>query len=169
MESLTIRPEAPSDIPIIHRIVEAAFANAPRTSHTEHYIVSALRRAGALSVSLVAEHGGSLVGHVALSPVTTTAEDEHWYGLGPISVLPERQGKGIGAELLRAALTQLQAIGAAGCVVLGEPSYYSRFGFCPEPGLVLKGVSPKHFLAISFTPKIASGEVSYHESFGAAG
>ena len=168
MDTVLIRPEAPADIPAICRVIEVAFENAPHTTHTEHHIVRDLRQAGALTLSLVADRSGSVVGHVAISPVTTMNSRENWFGLGPISVLPDQQHKGIGTKLMKAALEALRRGGAAGCVVLGEPSYYGRFGFLREPGLVLKGVPPEFFQAIAFTAKMASGEVSYHESFGTA-
>lgn len=74
------------------------------TSHTEHHIVAALRDAGALIISLVAEQNGQIVGHVAVSPVMINGSDkENWFGLGPISVLPDHQGQGIGSALMNAA------------------------------------------------------------------
>jgi hypothetical protein len=65
-----------------------------------------------------------------------------WFGLGPISVLPELQGTGIGTLLMQDALRLLRARGAAGCVVLGDPAYYSRFGFAPEASLVCRMCHP---------------------------
>jgi predicted N-acetyltransferase YhbS len=92
---------------------------------------------------------------------------EEGYGLGPVSVLPECQGAGIGSALVRRALEHLRASGAVGCVVLGEPGYYSRFGFRPEPRLVLPGVPAEYFQAIVFVGTAPAGEVAYHSSFGA--
>ena len=137
--------------------------------HTEQFIVTALRNAGQLSVSLVADDHGAVIGHVAISPVTISDGTAGWLGLGPISVAPNYQGQGIGAQLMEQALAELRALGASGCVVLGEPDYYSRFGFKAEPSLVLPEVLPEYFQAILFSGSLPSGVVSYHESFAALG
>ena len=75
----------------IRRVTEAAFLNAPHTSHTEQYIVDELRRCSRLTISLVAVERDGVVGHIAISPVTISSGVRGWYGLGPISVLPNRQ------------------------------------------------------------------------------
>jgi putative acetyltransferase len=167
--TLEIRTEAPSDIEAIASLTTAAFLDAPHTSHTEQFIVSALRDAGQLSISLVAVELQAIVGHVALSPVEVSDGTSGWYGLGPISVAPERQGKGIGSALMEAALDALRGIKAAGCVLLGDPHYYSRFGFRAEPSLVLPGVPPEYFQAIALQGAVPSGTVSYHDAFNAQG
>ena len=163
-----IRREIPADIAPIDAVTAAAFLEASHTSHTEQFIVAALRAAGALSVSLVAEAEGDVVGHVAVSPVTISDGTIGWYGLGPISVLPAWQGRGVGSSLMRAALEALREMGAAGCVVLGEPTYYGRFGFRAEPGLVLLDIPPEYFQAIAFVNSdLPSGVVAYHDAFEA--
>ncbi len=163
-----IRTESPTDRDNIHRLIKAAFLNAPHTDHTEHFIVDALRRANALSVSLVAEQAGQIVGHVALSAVTITDGAQGWYGLGPIAVQPEEQGKGIGRQLVQTALTELRARSARGCVLLGNPAYYHRFGFAPRPGLILPGVPAEYFQATLIQGSgYPQGEVEYHPAFGA--
>ncbi|WP_332675495.1 GNAT family N-acetyltransferase [Aromatoleum sp.] len=165
--ALVIRPETPADCTAIERVTVAAFRNAPHTGHTERFIVGALRRAGQLAVSLVAQEGERIVGHVAVSAVTISSRETDWYGLGPISVLPECQDRGIGSRLIEAALAELRRLGAAGCVVLGDPGYYSRFGFVVHAGLVLPGVSSEYFQALSFRGRWPDGDVSYHEAFNA--
>lgn len=163
--SITVRPEVPSDIADIEALTVAAFLNAPHTSHTEHLIVNALRESDNLTISLIAEVDGKIVGHVAVSQISISDGSQGWYGLGPISVMPDYQGVGIGSQLMRQALATLRELGASGCVVLGEPEYYSRFGFKAEPSLVLPDVPCKYFQAISFDAPIPIGLVSYHESF----
>ncbi len=160
-----IRPESPGDVEAIHALTAAAFQRAPHTSHTEHLIVDALRAAGQLAVSLVEERQGAVVGHVAVSPVTVSDGTRHWFGLGPISVLPGYQGLGVGSGLMRAALQRLREQGAGGCVLLGEPAFYGRFGFRADPGLLLPGVPPEYFQALPFNGRVPHGEVSYHEAF----
>ena len=118
-----IRDESPTDIPDIRRVTIAAFRAAPHTSHTEQFIVDALRGAGKLTLSKVATHHDEVVGHVAISPITIEEEDRGWYGLGPVSVLPSYQRRGIGSALVMDALVVLSSTGAAGCVVLGDPAF----------------------------------------------
>lgn len=163
--NFTIREEQPEDVESIYVLTASAFERAKHTSHTEHFIVNALRREGLLTVSLVAIENDKVIGHVAISPVTISPEATGWYGLGPISVAPHRQGLGVGTTLVKSALADLQDKGAAGCVVLGEPEYYGRFGFRTQPNLKLLGVHQEYFQALSFNGDLPSGTVQYHKSF----
>ncbi|OLF54764.1 GNAT family N-acetyltransferase [Pseudomonas chlororaphis] len=167
--TIHIRSERPDDIPAIEAVTREAFLTEVHSSHTEHYIVNALREAGALSLSLVAERDGAVVGHASVSPVTLSQGESGWYGLAPVSVLPAFQGQGIGSRLIRQLLAQLQALGAAGCVVLGEPGYYARFGFQVRDGLTLPEVPAEYFQALSFGGAWPRGEVSFHQGFAAQG
>ena len=198
-----IRLEIPADIPAIHALTQAAFLDAPHTQHTEHFIVDALRAAGQLSLSLVAyddahhdahdithhdaQSHGSIVGHIAFSPVHLMhgeKSDVHddaipsgWFGLGPVSVLPSRQRQGIGSMLITHALATLKQARAAGCVVLGDPAYYSRFGFAAQPSLTLPDVPPEYFMAIVLDSQLSQlhlsqplrGTVRYHQAFDTRG
>ena len=166
--SVCLRHETPADEAAIAAVTIAAFRNAAHSGHNEHRIVGALRAAGRLTVSLVAEADGQVVGHAAASPVTVSDGAQGWYGLGgPVSVSPEHhdRGIGIGSSLVREVLRFLADRHAAGCVVLGEPAYYGRFGFRPQPGLVLPGVPPEYFQALAFRSTMPSGRVSYDEAF----
>lgn len=160
-----IRPETPADGDAIEALTIAAFLEAPHTDHNEQLIIRDLRAAGALRHSLVAEQAGVIVGHLCFSPVTISDGSQGWLGLGPIAVAPERQGQGIGAQLMRAGLQALDAEGAAGCVVLGDPAFYGRFGFVADERLVLPGVPAEYFMARRHGDEQASGEVSYHCAF----
>lgn len=165
--SQILRLEAAADIAGIHALTTAAFLNVPHTDHTEQFVVDALRNAGALTISLVAEEGGRLVGHVAISPVSISDGSPGWFGLGPISVSPERQGQGIGTRLMYRVLELLREQGAFGCVLLGDPVYYRRFGFKPESRLVLIDVPPEYFQVVAFSSSLPQGTVTYHPAFGA--
>ena len=147
---MIIRKERVGDVPRIHQLTRDAFLNAPHTDHTEQFIVDALRSAGALSISLVAERAGEVLGHVAVSPVTISDGTTGWFGLGPVSVAPAEQGAGIGSALMQAALAELKQLGARGCVLLGAPAFYRRFGFRPAAPLVLTDVPPEYFQAVLF-------------------
>lgn len=162
-----IRPEQPADMAAIRALTEAAFRQAEHSSHIEQFIVDALRDRGELTVSLVAEQDGAVVGHVAVSPVAVSDGSAGWFGLGPISVLPARQGQGVGAALMQAAIDALRSQQAHGCVLLGEPAYYGRFGFRAEPGLILPGVPAEYFQALCLQPPMAQGEVRYSPAFEA--
>lgn len=162
-----IRPERPDDVDAIHAVTVAAFLEAPHTSHTEQFIVRDLRRAGQLAVSLVADFEGRVVGHVAISPVTISDGATDWFGLGPVSVLPAYQGRGLGSRLVREALARLRSRGGRGCVLVGEPAYYGRFGFRAEPGLVLPGVPPQYFQALALDGGMPTGTVRFHPAFEA--
>jgi putative acetyltransferase len=162
-----IRPERPGDADSIHAVTIAAFLDAPHTSHTEQFVVRELRRAGQLAVSLVAALGGQVVGHVAISPVTISDGTGDWFGLGPVSVVPRYQRRGLGSRLVRDALVRLRAAGGRGCVLVGEPAYYSRFGFRAEPGLVLPGVPPQYFQALCLAGAMPAGLVTFHAAFAA--
>ena len=164
---IEIRYETSADVAAIEAVTIAAFLTAAHSGGNEQFIVRALREAGALAVSLVAVADGSVIGHVAVSPVSISDGSAAWYGLGPISVLPEHQGKGVGAMLLRAALAVLKERRAGGCVVLGDPGYYVRFGFQPDSALVLAEVPPEYFQALRLGPSLARGTVVYHPSFRA--
>ncbi|CAK7256139.1 putative acetyltransferase [Shinella sp. WSC3-e] len=160
-----LRPERPDDVNAIRALTETAFRTAPHADGTEHVIIDRLRAAGALTLSLVVESDGVIIGHVAFSPVTVSDGSANWYGLGPISVDPSRQGEGIGGRLVEEGLQRLKALGAAGCVLLGDPGYYGRFGFAADPKLTLDGVPPEYFMRVAFSPVYGGGTVSYHPGF----
>ena len=166
---LRIRDEVASDVPAIGAVTLAAFEPLEISSHTEQFIVEALRAANALTISLVAELDGNLVGHIAFSPVTISDGTTGWYGLGPVSVLPAHQRQGIGEALIREGLSRLQAMHAAGCCLVGHPDYYPRFGFVNPVDLAVEGVPANVFFALSFTGRCPRGTVIFHEGFHADG
>ena len=165
---MEIRPERPDDVHAIRTLISAAFRSALHSSGTEAAIVDSLRSAGALTVSLVAVDECAIIGHVALSPVTINGKSNGWYGLGPVSVRPDRQRRGLGQLLIRTGLDRLRAMDAQGCVVLGEPFYYDRFGFISDPDLRYGHAPPEYFQRLAFTNNIPTGEVAYHPAFDAS-
>jgi putative acetyltransferase len=164
---ITIRPETPTDVDAITAVTVAAFAVLGIGNRTEQFIVEALRAANALTLSLVAEADGRLIGHIAFSPVRMSDGTPDWYGLGPVSVLPAYQRQGVGKALIRKGLAQLQELGAEGCCLVGHPDYYPKFGFSNPSGLVLEGVPPEVFFALAFGGRTPQGTVSFHEAFKA--
>lgn len=166
---MIIRLENEGDADPIHDVTVAAFHGKPYSSGTEAQIVDALRAAGVLTISLVAEDHDEIVGHVAFSPVAINGRAGRWYGLGPVSVLPMWQRRGIGSSLIKTGLSHLRNLGAEGCVVLGDPAYYSRFGFVSDPALRYRDVDPRFFQRLSFTGDAPTGEVVFHPAFDVPG
>jgi len=106
------------------------------------------------------------VGHVALSPAVVGDDLDGWHLLGPVGVLPRLQGQGIGSGLVRESLRQIRGIGATGVVLVGDPGFYTRFGFVSVPGLIYPGVPGQYVLAACFGGKAPQGEILAHKAFG---
>jgi putative acetyltransferase len=166
---LLIRDETQDDAAVMTEVTAAAFASLAISHHTEPFIIQALRSAGALTVSLVAEVEGRVVGPIAFSPVVIADGTPDWYGLGPVSVLPRYQRRGIGQALIQKGLARLKALDAKGCCLVGHPSYYRQFGFKNVAGLVYPGGPPEVFFARSFVGRFPQGQVRFHEGFHAKG
>ncbi|BBE22606.1 hypothetical protein MN0502_14890 [Arthrobacter sp. MN05-02] len=162
-----IRLEEPADVDAIDDLTDDAFKGKSYSSGTEAAVIRALRASGDLALSLVAEESGRIVGHVAFSPVLVTNSEGTWFGLGPLSVHPQRQRRGIGRRLVRHGLGIIAAGGAAGCALIGDPDIYGRFGFT-SGGLTYQGVHPslvQHLILNgSDTPE---GELLFAGAFGA--
>jgi putative acetyltransferase len=122
----TVRRERQGDEPQIYEVNYQAFGRKE-----EAEVVNVLRHSCPEGVSLVAEEEGRIVGHILFTP--TIIEDEEkslvGTGLGPVAVLPQHQGRGIGSALVRAGLDEMRMAGQPFVVVVGHPGYYPRFGF----------------------------------------
>lgn len=164
---MVIRAEHVDDIPAIAAVHIAAFPTP-----AEARVVDALRKAGRLTISLLAEQNGIVGGHVALSPITIAGEGGG-LGLGPIAVLPQFHRQGIGKSLVNQALAEARKLGTGLVVVLGSPAYYGRFGFKPASGF---GLSDEYggggaFQAIELRPGATChrGVVQYAPEFAQFG
>ena len=164
-EAIRIREETLADVRDISQVTEVAFRDLEVSSHTEQVIIRKLRDADALTISLVAEVEGRVVGHIAFSPITLSDGTPDWYGLGPVSVLPELQNQGIGGALIEEGLSRLKGLDARGCCVVGHPGYYTRFGFRNAEGLGHEGAPPEAFFVLSFDGHVPQGTVEFHEAF----
>lgn len=162
---IIIRSETGADVEAITDVTIAAFKTLAISDNTEQFIIEALRAAKALTISLVAEVDARVIGHIAFSPVTLSDGTSGWYGLGPVSVLPEYQRQGIGKALIQEGLSRLRESNAAGCCVVGHPDYYGRFGFTNTAELVFEHVPPEAFFALSFDGHIPQGTVTFHDAF----
>lgn len=165
--TLSLRPERPGDEEALRRLNDDAFGGP-----AESAIVDALRASGETLVSLVAEDGDTLVGHVLFSPVTLGTVQG--MGLGPMAVTPERQRSGIGSRLVELGLSRLREAGCPFVVVLGHPEYYPRFGFLPASELSIRcqwDVPPDVFMILVLDEAAmadVSGTARYLPAFGGA-
>jgi HAD superfamily hydrolase (TIGR01509 family) len=131
-DTLALRPETPEDLPGIRAVEEAAF-----THHNEADLVDLVRVRGKSTLSMVAIQDGGVLGHILFTPVALDPLHPGWrgsstgLGLGPIAILPAFQRTGIGSRLLRAGLEHVRRLDYGFVVLLGDPAYYSRFGFMP--------------------------------------
>lgn len=162
---MRIRFESVADHEAFRAIHIAAFANHPFSNQTEHSIVEGLREADALTVSLVAELNGQVVGHIAFSPALVDGEPCAVYALGPVGVLPPFQRRGIGTRLVESGLVALGGLDASACVLVGDPAYYGRFGFRSESALSMEGVPPEVFLCLPVAGPMPRGRVTHHKAF----
>jgi putative acetyltransferase len=162
---MVIRSETPEDFSAIRDVNLEAFRDHPYSRQTEHLIVEALRGAGALEVSLVADDDGEVVGHIAFSRASVGGVSAGWYLLGPVAVLPERQGRGVGRALVESGLGELRARSASGCVLVGDPGFYRRFGFAARPGLTWHGVPDENVLCLPLDAQAPAGEIVAHPAF----
>ncbi|MCB2083824.1 MAG: N-acetyltransferase [Sphingomonadaceae bacterium] len=167
MSAVAIRAERVGDEPAIHHLTAAAFRDVEHSDGSEPAIVDRLRELGHLALSLVAADGqGAIIGHAAYSPVTIDGKDEAWFGLGPISVAPEHQRRGVGSALIERGTAELREKGARGIVLLGNPAYYSRFGFEHDPRLSYPGPPPEYFQRLVMAGETPAGTVCYSPAFG---
>ncbi|TPI49981.1 N-acetyltransferase [Mesorhizobium sp. B2-9-1] len=163
--AVIIRPEQLGDVRVIHDLTIAAFEPMSFSDGSEAPIITALRNDGDLTVSLVAVSGGDIVGHVAFSPVTIGAESHGWYGLGPVSVWPDKQRQGIGSALIYEGLAILRANGAKGCVLIGDPAYYGRFGFRSDGNLSYQDLPAQYVQSLPFQSEPANGQLKFSPAF----
>jgi putative acetyltransferase len=163
---MRIRPETPADIPAIRDVNIAAFLKHPFSHQTEHLIVEELRRAGALSVSLVAEDdAGRLLGHIAFSPCKIGGKECRYYMLGPIAVWPDMQRRGVGKALVARGMIELTKLGARGCVLVGDPAYYPKVGFVNDDAITMEGLPHEVIFVRAISGPVPHGEIQDHPAF----
>jgi putative acetyltransferase len=165
--SLKVRAETPEDREAIREVNRQAFGQ-----EDEARLVDALRDGGYARLSLVAEEGGRVVGHILFSdlPIVTPAGTLHGLALAPMAVLPAHHRQGIGSQLVCEGLRLCAEAGHRIVVVVGHPDYYPRFGFSAQRAERLKApISGPAFMALELVPGAladVTGEVCYPPPFG---
>ena len=166
---MLIRPERPDDVDAIDRLTVDAFEPQSFSDGSEAPIIRSLRASGDLTLSLVAEEGGDVVGHVAFSPVTIDGSHDGWFGLGPISVRIDRQRRGIGRALVAEGLRRLlRDHEARGCALIGDPDIYGRMGFTGNGPLSHEGLDRAIVQHLAFSGPSPSGELRFAPAFDTA-
>ncbi len=163
---LRIRPEVEADGRVIREITVVAFEHMPYAEGDEHELIDTLRAESRLYLSLVAEVEGQVVGHIAFSRAKASDKSGDWFALGPVSVLPSFQKKGIGSTLIETGLAKLANEGAAGCILTGDPDYYTRFGFVLAPELAPLGEPIVFFQVKLIDGTMPSGKIHFDPAFG---
>ena len=160
-----IRPEHADDYTAIYDVTKRAFAPMPFSDGDEQELIGRFRDAGVLALSLVAEKDGAVVGQITLTPALAADGSPGWFALGPIAVAPEFQSKKIGSKLMKAAIAWLGEQEAAGCVLVGNPAYYYRFGFEPYPVLAPKGEPAEYYQILPLRVQEPNVVVGFHPLF----
>ena len=157
---MKLRPEEPADISAIRALTAAAFATTSYSDGTEGAILDQLRADGDLALSLVAEDGGRVIGQVSLSPAAVAGKGG-WFGLGPVAVVPDRLGEGIGSALITAAIAWARHEAANGVVLTGSDAFYPRFGFRGGGPLTYLDTPVRYVHYLSFTGPDPHGEITF--------
>jgi putative acetyltransferase len=165
LSAINVRVETVADFKAIYDVTKLAFATMPFAGGDEQDLVNALRDAGALTLSLVAEQDGVVIGHIAFSPSSTQSGEAGWYGLGPVSVDPKHQRQGVGRLLIQDGLARLKALGARGCILTGNPAYYERFGFVLCPQLAPPREPAPYFMVLPLTETAPDAVFAFHPAF----
>ena len=163
--TIIVRPEKQSDREIIWELTKLAFSGKPYAGGNEQDLIDNLRELNVLSASLVAVDGSEVVGQITFSPASISSGEGNWYALGPIAVLPHRQSEGIGGLLIEAGMKVIEDMGAWGCILTGDPDYYSRHGFtlanehCPD------NEPEEYFMLRLCGVNKPAGKFAFHDAF----
>lgn len=162
---ISIRPEIEADHAAIYDLTQAAFQGKPYAGGDEQDLINVLRNQGALSVSLVAVEETQVLGQISFSRASITSDAGVWFALGPVSVLPARQSEGIGGMLIDAGMARITEMGAWGCILTGDPVYYSRHGFALAKAHCPANEPEAFFMLRLIGNKRPQGRFAFHEAF----
>jgi putative acetyltransferase len=161
--AVTIRPATSGDREAIARLVTAAFGQPHEAG-----LVAALAAAGYRRVELVAEAGGEVLGHVLFSELARPGAGDGMLALAPLAVAPAHQRRGLGGALVRRGIEAARAAGYRAVLVVGDPDYYTRFGFDAGAARSLGcAYAGPHLMALYLHPQRGplSGDVVYPPPF----
>ena len=165
LAGVVIREERAGDWEAVNDLITLAFSPMPFSSGTEAAIATSLRQSGAAVVALVAEQAGNVVGQVLFSPAFIADRPSSWHAMGPMAVAPTFQRMGLGSRLIGEGLERLKTMGSEGCIVLGSPAYYQRFGFQLAPSLAPAGLPADHFMVLPFGRTPPTEVLAFHPAF----
>lgn len=161
-----VRAEKAGDEAAIRALTLRAFDGHPFSNGDEADVIERLRKDGDLALSLVAQQDGAIIGHAAWSAARLSNGEDGWMVLGPISVDPLHQRKGVGRALIAAGEAAMMAQGVKGITVLGDPAIYRKFGFVQHTAMRLEGELGAYLQVKSFGAAIPSAEITYAAAFG---
>ncbi|HEY9803742.1 MAG TPA: N-acetyltransferase [Leptolyngbyaceae cyanobacterium] len=127
---MNIRCETPADYLAISQVNNLAFGR-----ENEAKLITEIRNSDFYipELSLIAEVDNIVVGHILFSYIELVTEEKlQVLSLAPIAVHPQFQKQGIGSALIKAGLTKAEDRRESLVIVLGDPQFYSRFGFLPS-------------------------------------
>jgi putative acetyltransferase len=165
MPQIDIRKEQKSDQEPIWNLTKAAFKDRPYAGGDEQDVINKLRSSSALVLSLVAEDEEEVIGQITFSPAIAADGSGPWFALGPVSVIPSRQGEGVGGDLIKEGLRRIEALGSLGCILTGDPNYYYRFGFKVSPESSPEREPAEYFQLRLQQGSKPDGRFSFNEAF----
>ncbi|UED81719.1 N-acetyltransferase [Lysinibacillus sp. CD3-6] len=175
--NIKIRQEHPSDCKKIEDVIKMAFLNVEQSDKQEHFLVNKIRQSDAfisdLSLVAIDQETNEIVGHILLSKITIVASNltVDSLALAPVAVAPEHHKKGVGSQLINAALKRAKELGFQSVIVLGHKDYYPKFGFKKASLWNIKApfdVPDEVFMAIELTKDSLTnvqGTVNYSKAF----
>nr|WP_321456835.1 N-acetyltransferase [uncultured Cohaesibacter sp.] len=165
---MEIRKETAADFDAIMNVTLAS-AKQPQVGRQNGYFtLNALRRSGSITLSLVAEIDGTVVGHVAFCPVHVSGGEKGWYALGPISVLPECISQGIRKALIAEGIEILRSMHGKGVAIVGDRDYFMPLGFMDAPVTASRQQHITDFMVMPFEDRMPYGRFEFPEGFLAA-
>ncbi|WP_434779621.1 GNAT family N-acetyltransferase [Neisseria sp. Ec49-e6-T10] len=162
---MVIRSEEKGDEQVIDQLLLDAFKDQPYSNNTENQMVQKLRQDNGVTLALVAGYKDEIIGYIAFSKIVIDNQLSDWEALAPVSVSPQWQNKGIGRQLIEEGLKILKGRLVSGCVLVGFPEYYKRFGFRTTNQLKVDGIPPEYFMVLPFNKSIPVGTVEFHSAF----
>lgn len=165
MTAVSLRNEKADDAAAVRSLIDAAFADMPFSDGTEGAVMDGLRVDGDCTLAMVAEDASQIVGQIAFSPIRIDGAAD-WYQLGPVAVTPALQRSGIGSALVEEGIAAMREKGARGIALVGNPAYYSRFGFTRDHALTLSDAMDPVLQIVVLKGEPPVGQITLAPAFG---